>query len=45
MSERDKLVKAVDEAYEKILEAEEAYDQALTALEYYDNQLKEKGDE
>jgi hypothetical protein len=42
MSERDKLVKAVDEAYMKILEAEEAYDQALTALEYYDNQLKEK---
>ena len=45
MSERDKLVKAVDDAYLKVLEAEEAHDQALTALEYYDNQLKEKGDE
>ena len=42
MSERDKLVKAVDDAYLKVLEAEEAYDQALTALGYYDNQIKEK---
>lgn len=36
MSERDELVKAVDDAYLKVLEAEEAYDQALTYLEYYD---------
>ena len=44
MSKRDKLVKAVDDAYKKVLEAEEAHDQALTALEYYDKQLKEKGE-
>ena len=44
MSERDKLVKAVEEAYMKALEADEAHDQALTALEYYDEQLKEKGE-
>ena len=43
MSERDKLVKAVDEAYMKILEAEEAYDQALTELDYYDYE-QEKGE-
>jgi len=35
MSEKDELVKAVDDAYEKVLEAEEAYQQALTALDYY----------
>ena len=35
MSEIDELVKAVDDAYEKVLEAEESYDQALTALDYY----------
>jgi len=45
MSKRDELVKAVDDAYMKTLEADEAHDQALTALEHYDDQLKEKGDE
>ena len=37
MSKRDELVKAVDDAYIKTLEAEEDYDQALTELEYYDH--------
>ena len=41
MSEKDKLVQAVDDAYIKVLEADEAYDQALTALEHYYEQLKE----
>jgi hypothetical protein len=38
----EELVKAVDDAYEKVLEAEEAHDQALTALEYFKQQLKEQ---
>lgn len=35
MSEIEKLQKAVDEAYMKVLEANEEYDQALSKLEYY----------
>lgn len=44
MSKRDELVKAVDDAYLKILEAEETYDLALTVLEHYDHK-QEKGNE
>ncbi len=44
MTKREELIKAVDHAYIKTLEADEAHDQALTALEYYDEQLKEKGE-
>ena len=42
MTKREELIKAVDDAYTKALEADEAHDQALTALEYYEDQLKEK---
>ena len=35
MSKLEKLQKAVDEAYMKVLEANEEYDQALSKLEYY----------
>ena len=44
MSKLDELMKAVDDAYNKVLEAEEAHDQALTALDYYYYE-QEKGDE
>ena len=43
MTKREKLLKAVDDAYIKALEADEAHDQALTELEYYEDQLKGKG--
>ena len=44
MTKREELIKAVDDAYTKALEADEAHDQALTALEYYEEQLNEKGE-
>ena len=44
MTKREELIKAVDHAYIKTLEADEAHDQALTELEHYDDQLKEKGE-
>ena len=44
MNKKDKLVKAVDDAYIKVLEADEAHDQAVTVLEYYEEQLKEQGE-
>lgn len=44
MTKREELLKAVEDAYEKVLEADEAHDQALTALEYYDEQQKGKGE-
>lgn len=41
VSKREDLLKAVEDAYIKALEADEAHDQALTELEHHD-QLKEK---
>jgi hypothetical protein len=44
MTKREKLLKSVNEAYIKALEADEAHDQALTELEYYEEQQKGKGE-
>jgi len=44
MSKREELLKAVDDAYIKALEADEAHDQALTELECHEEQQKGKGE-